>query len=109
MTWEPTTRGTNPNKRICHNGLCREYSPTTAHYAVDGKGRRYFCKEHWTDVCALMRSVHLCVDCERNHLADYHEEDRFITSFKFQDKWWNLCGHHFVEYDDSMNDFVFGD
>lgn len=109
MSWEPTTRGTRPNKKACHEILCLDQNADTSHYVVDGEGRRYFCTKHWADVCAFMRDVRFCVNCKRNHLADYYERDRTALTLKFQDKWWELCWMHFTKHNNSMSDIIFED
>ena len=59
--WEPTTRGTSPAEKVCHNGLCSKKTSEIMHYILDRHGIRYFCKEHWTDICVFMRDVRLAL------------------------------------------------
>ena len=106
MSWEPTTRGTNPVRHLCHFDVCSHENIELGFVVVDYNGARFFCDEHWDWVCVFFNLVRLCGGCARNYGADYYTEERFFSSAKFAGKWWDLCGSHFDQLDGRMCIFM---
>lgn len=90
----------------CEFGSCKEDNSETHMVTVDIFGRQWFCSSHWMFVDFLFNVlVTRCCrggDCRRNHLADYHEEDRGFTTVKFNSKYYDLCDKHTPLYEELL-------
>jgi len=102
MLWQPTTRGIDSGKELCHYKDCLNHNDDTNYYVVDAMGPRFFCTPHWTLTGFLFKLIKECPKCCRNHNADWFRDSVTVDTVKYQNQWWELCVEHYTIYDDMV-------
>jgi hypothetical protein len=101
VTWVPSTRGVDGTITLCSTKACVHANERTDQTTVDFLEARYFCPNHWAEMCEFFAFVRKCSGCKRSHEAEAGSAIH-IDMLKFQQKCYEPCDKHLEGYFDNF-------